>query len=196
LNINKEQKGRDSITYRGKNVPRIIASSNFCPDSTQDSDIRRWHVFTPSRFFNKSNTVEQHLGFKIFDYNASEWSAWLSFMIECCRMYLAEGLKPIDKWDYVNSKRANELEGDKLFIDLKEYIVGILNPVSNVGFDSYFITQNELTTSVNKLERINSNVKLIINSIAGELGFTVSEKKELSRKTKDYMKIRDIITKL
>jgi hypothetical protein len=188
LSVKVERKNVMAKNIEKTLTPRLILSSNYCPDSVDSSDERRFHIFNPTNFFNIDNHVCDYLGWFIFDYTEKEWSYWLSFMIECCKCYLKEGLNPINKWSYVKDKRKNELENSEKFVRLNNYITDYLQ--NQNGLNAPIELKYEtIFTDLHGINNITNYIREYIVNVAKDLDYNVEFKKCLSRKDSNYNKM-------
>lgn len=91
--ITIEKKQRDEIFIPFPESPKIVISSNFTIQGVDDSTRDRQFIIEFSDHYNKRNRPVYEFGKLFFDgWNAEEWRAFDSLMIECVQLYLKEGL--------------------------------------------------------------------------------------------------------
>jgi hypothetical protein len=140
-------KGVDTIKLPISESPKILITTNYTLKGSGGShDARKFEVEL-STFFNSKYTPIHYFGHKLFDsWNDEEWARFDSYMIQCIKKYLQNGLIDYDKISLplkklqteINIELHNQLQGlkfndwynyDKLFNDYN-------NTVGKYGFKS------------------------------------------------------------
>ena len=138
-------KGVDTIKLPISESPKILITTNYTLKGSGGShDARKFEVEL-STFFNSKYTPIHYFGHKLFDsWNNEEWARFDSYMIQCIKKYLQNGLIDYDKISLplkklqteINIELYNQLQGlkfndwynyDKLFNDYN-------NTVGKYGF--------------------------------------------------------------
>jgi hypothetical protein len=134
-------KGVDTIKLPISESPKILITTNYTLKGSGGShDARKFEVEL-STFFNSKYTPLHYFGHKLFDnWNAEEWARFDSYMIQCIKKYLQNGLMDYDKISLpikklqteINIELYNQLQGLK-FNDWYNYEKLFNDYNSNVG---------------------------------------------------------------
>lgn len=121
----------DGITIEKKNMnehyipfekaPKILITTNYAVEGTDDSSLDRQFVVEFSDYYNAKHKPSDDFSNLFFDeWNEEQWSAFDNFMAECCRYYLKHGLKP---YEYVNLNKKKLI--DSTSAEFEEFITSI-----------------------------------------------------------------------
>jgi len=91
--VTVERKGRDEVMTDYADSPKLLISTNYVVQGNGQSNERRRIDFEIAPHFNANHQPKDEFGKKFFeDWSAQEWAQFDSFMIDCCRLYMKEGL--------------------------------------------------------------------------------------------------------
>lgn len=91
--ITIEKKNKDAIKIPVSRSPKIVITTNYTIGGVGGSFDRRKFEIEFSSYFNANHTPEQEFGGLLFDgWDDSEWNMFYSFMINCLRYYMENGL--------------------------------------------------------------------------------------------------------
>lgn len=93
-----ESKGTDRTIIPFAEAPKIYMSTNFAfKDMQKDSHKRRMAIYELHRKFNARYQPKDEFKRNFFyDWDRAEWNRFYNFMLECARIYLAEGLLEVE----------------------------------------------------------------------------------------------------
>ncbi len=101
--ITVERKNQNEIIIPFQQSPKIIISSNYTIDGSDDSTLDRQFIIEFSDHYNKSHRPIDEFGHRFFDeWSNDEWNNFLNYMIGCLQLYLNNGLI---KCKHVNLER-------------------------------------------------------------------------------------------
>ncbi len=101
--ITVERKNQNEIIIPFQQSPKIIISSNYTIDGSDDSTLDRQFIIEFSDHYNKSHRPIDEFGHRFFDeWDSAEWNNFLNYMIGCLQLYLNKGLI---KCKHVNLER-------------------------------------------------------------------------------------------
>ena len=101
--ITVEKKNKDEIIIPFRQSPKIIISTNYTIEGSDDSTLDRQFTVEFSDHYNKSHRPIDEFGHRFFDeWNNAEWNAFFNYMIGCMQLYLKKGLI---ECGFVNLKR-------------------------------------------------------------------------------------------
>lgn len=107
--ITVEKKNQNEIIIPFQQSPKIIISTNYTIDGTDDSTLDRQFVVEFSDHYNRTNRPIDEFGHRFFDeWNNEEWNSFYNYMIGCLQLYLSKGLIPcvhinLEKKKLINS---------------------------------------------------------------------------------------------
>jgi hypothetical protein len=91
--ITIEKKNKDAIKIPVSRSPKIVITTNYTIGGVGGSFDRRKFEIEFSSYFNANHTPEQEFGGLLFDgWDDKEWNMFYSFMINCLRYYMENGL--------------------------------------------------------------------------------------------------------
>ena len=91
--ITVEKKNQNEIIIPFQQSPKIIISTNYTIDGTDDSTLDRQFVVEFSDHYNRTNRPIDEFGHRFFDeWNNEEWNSFYNYMISCLQLYLSKGL--------------------------------------------------------------------------------------------------------
>ncbi len=91
--ITVEKKNQNEIIIPFHQSPKIIISTNYTIEGSDDSTLDRQFVIEFSDHYNKSHRPIDEFGHRFFDeWNNDEWNNFLNYMIGCMQLYLNKGL--------------------------------------------------------------------------------------------------------
>lgn len=98
--ITVEKKNRDEFFIPFESAPKILITTNYSIDGTDDSTMDREFVVEFSDFYNKKHRPIDDFDKRFFDdWDKEEWLAFDNFMIRCAQFYLHHGLC---EYEFVN----------------------------------------------------------------------------------------------
>ena len=118
-----ERKNKEAFLIAPEKSPKFLLCSNSVLDTNGTSNKRRQFILELSPYYSKrvrSGTeepiVEEHGGyfFSNESWDATEWNNFYSFMIECIRFYLANGLVGCDSIN-VSANRLAQTTSEEFF---------------------------------------------------------------------------------
>jgi hypothetical protein len=101
--ITIEYKGKDSIKLDVTESPKIIITTNYTIKGDSASFNARKYEVEMSSYFNDKYTPMMEFGHELFnEWSEEEWNRFDNYMIECIKIYLANGLieMPLLNLDY------------------------------------------------------------------------------------------------
>ena len=91
--ITVEKKNQNEIIIPFHQSPKIIISTNYTIEGSDDSTLDRQFVIEFSDHYNKSHRPIDEFGHRFYDeWNNEEWNCFLNYMIGCLQLYLSKGL--------------------------------------------------------------------------------------------------------
>ncbi len=91
--ITVEKKNQNEIIIPFHQSPKIIISTNYTIDGSDDSALDRQFAIEFSDHYNKAHRPIDEFGHRFFDeWNNEEWNCFLNYMIDCMQIYLSKGL--------------------------------------------------------------------------------------------------------
>jgi len=91
--ITVEKKNQNEIIIPFHQSPKIIISTNYTIEGSDDSTLDRQFIIEFSDHYNKSHRPIDEFGHRFFDeWSNQEWNYFHNYMIGCLQLYLAEGL--------------------------------------------------------------------------------------------------------
>jgi len=99
---NVEKKNKEVFYIRPQDSPKLLLTSNSIVTGNGNTNERRQFIIEFSPYYSKlqRNGIKEpirHVHGCIFfdpdDWSSDEWNMFYSFMVDCCRLYLAEGLQ-------------------------------------------------------------------------------------------------------
>lgn len=88
-------KGKDTIKLSIEDSPKILITTNYTIKGKGGSHEARRFEVELSSYFNEKYTPIDEFGHKLFnDWDEMEWARFDSYMIECLKKYLKNGLMP------------------------------------------------------------------------------------------------------
>jgi hypothetical protein len=91
--ITVERKNQNEIIIPFHESPKIIISTNYTIEGTDDSTIDRQFIIEFSDHYNKSHRPIDEFGHRFFDeWSNEEWNNFHNYMIGCLQLYLNRGL--------------------------------------------------------------------------------------------------------
>ncbi len=91
--ITVEKKNQNEIIIPFHQSPKIIISTNYTIDGSDDSALDRQFVIEFSDHYNKTHRPIDEFGHRFFDeWTNDEWNCFLNYMIDCLQIYLSKGL--------------------------------------------------------------------------------------------------------
>ncbi len=91
--ITVEKKNQNEIIIPFHQSPKIIISTNYTIEGSDDSTLDRQFVVEFSDHYNKSHRPIDEFGHRFFDeWSNEEWNSFLNYMIGCLQLYLSKGL--------------------------------------------------------------------------------------------------------
>lgn len=106
-----EKKNQDSYYIPFEKSPKILITTNYSLDGSDDSSLDRQFVVEFSDYYNKKRRPIDEFGKLFFTgWNESEWNAFYNFMLGCVRYYLKECLV---EYDHVNLLQKQLIDSTK-----------------------------------------------------------------------------------
>jgi len=91
--ITVEKKNQNEIIIPFHQSPKIIISTNYTIEGSDDSTLDRQFVVEFSDHYNKAHRPIDEFGHRFFDeWSNEEWNSFLNYMIGCLQLYLKKGL--------------------------------------------------------------------------------------------------------
>lgn len=91
--ITVEKKNQNEIIIPFHQSPKIIISTNYTIEGSDDSTIDRQFVIEFSDHYNKIHRPIDEFGHRFYDeWSNEEWNCFLNYMIGCLQLYLCKGL--------------------------------------------------------------------------------------------------------
>ncbi len=91
--ITVEKKNQNEIIIPFHQSPKIIISTNYTIEGSDDSTLDRQFVIEFSDHYNKTHRPIDEFGHRFFDeWSNEEWNSFLNYMIGCLQLYLNKGL--------------------------------------------------------------------------------------------------------
>lgn len=98
--LNVEKKNQPEFHIPFEDAPKIIITTNYSVQGTDDSTLDRQFVVEFTDHYNKRFRPVNEFGHRFFDdWNEQEWLEFDNFMLGCVRYYLSEGLV---EYEHVN----------------------------------------------------------------------------------------------
>jgi hypothetical protein len=91
--ITVEKKNQNEIIIPFHQSPKIIISTNYTIEGSDDSTMDRQFVIEFSDHYNKAHRPIDEFGHRFYDeWSNDEWNYFLNYMIGCLQLYLSKGL--------------------------------------------------------------------------------------------------------
>ena len=91
--ITVERKNQNEIIIPFHQSPKIIISTNYTIDGSDDSTIDRQYIIEFSDHYNKAHRPIDEFGHRFFDeWGNGEWNSFHNYMIGCLQIFLNKGL--------------------------------------------------------------------------------------------------------
>ena len=91
--ITVEKKNQNEIIIPFHQSPKIIISTNYTIEGSDDSTLDRQFIIEFSDHYNKAHRPIDEFGHRFFDeWSNEEWNSFLNYMIGCLQLYLNKGL--------------------------------------------------------------------------------------------------------
>ncbi|KAF0153524.1 MAG: PriCT-2 domain-containing protein [Melioribacteraceae bacterium] len=91
--ITVEKKNQNEIIIPFHQSPKIIISTNYTIEGSDDSTMDRQFVIEFSDHYNKIHRPIDEFGHRFYDeWSNEEWNCFLNYMIGCLQLYLCKGL--------------------------------------------------------------------------------------------------------
>ena len=91
--ITVERKNQNEIIIPFQQSPKIIISTNYTIEGSDDSTLDRQFIIEYSDHYNKSHRPIDEFGHRFFDeWSNEEWNNFHNYMIGCLQLYLDKGL--------------------------------------------------------------------------------------------------------
>ncbi|MCL5031407.1 MAG: bifunctional DNA primase/polymerase [Bacteroidetes bacterium] len=91
--ITVEKKNQNEIIIPFHQSPKIIISTNYTIEGSDDSALDRQFVVEFSDHYNKAHRPIDEFGHRFFDeWSNDEWNSFINYMIGCLQLYLSKGL--------------------------------------------------------------------------------------------------------
>lgn len=91
--ITVEKKKQNEIIIPFHQSPKIIISTNYTIEGSDDSTLDRQFVVEFSDHYNKAHRPIDEFNHRFFDeWSNEEWNSFLNYMIGCLQLYLSKGL--------------------------------------------------------------------------------------------------------
>lgn len=91
--ITVEKKNQNEIIIPFHQSPKIIISTNYTIEGSDDSTLDRQFVVEFSDHYNKAHRPIDEFGHRFYDeWCNEEWNCFLNYMIGCLQLYLSKGL--------------------------------------------------------------------------------------------------------
>ncbi len=91
--ITVEKKNQNEIIIPFHQSPKIIISTNYTIEGSDDSTLDRQFVVEFSDHYNKAHRPIDEFGHRFYDeWSNEEWNCFLNYMIGCLKLYLSKGL--------------------------------------------------------------------------------------------------------
>ena len=115
LSVEKKNKAEFYIPY--ERSPKILIATNYSIEGNDDSSQDRQFVVEFTDFYNRNHKPEHDFKKLFFEeWDEEEFNRFDSFMLECCQLYLKEGLV---EYEYVNLKKKKLI--DSTCVEFAEY---------------------------------------------------------------------------
>lgn len=119
MTIEKKNMNEHYIPF--EKAPKILITTNYAVEGTDDSSLDRQFVVEFSDYYNAKHKPSDDFKHLFFDeWNEEQWAAFDNFMADCCRYYLKHGLKP---YEYVNLNKKKLI--DSTSSEFEEFITSI-----------------------------------------------------------------------
>ncbi len=106
-----EKKNQDSYYIPFEKSPKILITTNFSLDGSDDSSLDRQFVIEFSDYYNKKRRPIDEFGKLFFTgWNENEWNAFDNFMLGCVQLFLKEGLI---EYDHINLLQKQLIDSTK-----------------------------------------------------------------------------------
>lgn len=91
--IEVDKKGIGSVMIDFEDSPKVVITTNYALRGEGNSHERRRHEIEISQYYNSTHTPFDDFKRMMFiDWDKSEWQRFDSFIVECCRYFLKNGL--------------------------------------------------------------------------------------------------------
>jgi len=156
-----EKKGKDSITLAFEDAPKFYISTNTTLKGGGDSNKRRQQIIEFDNFFNAEHSPVDEFGHMFFyDWDANEFSRFYTYMIDCIKFYLKNGLIDFPLENYEINKLI-DTAGEEFIDYMNEEVLDQLKLKqefdNKVLFDNY-ISKNKHREKT-QIKTFNKNVK-------------------------------------
>lgn len=133
--IGVEKKGKDEIYYEYSDSPKVGVSTNYALRGGGNSHDRRKLELEISQHYNKENTPFKEFGGMMFDeWDDLQWLQFDNYMIQCCQLYLREGLIQQKLINLPEKRLMAELSNE--FADFIDE--NLLKPGENIARTAYY----------------------------------------------------------
>ena len=103
--ITVERKNQNEIIIPFHQSPKIIISTNYTIDGSDDSTLDRQFIIEFSDHYNKSHRPIDEFGHRFFDeWSNEEWNSFYNYMIGCLQIYLCKGLVQCEHVNLIKKK--------------------------------------------------------------------------------------------
>lgn len=117
LSVEKKNKDKYSIPF--EDSPKVLVTTNYAISGIGASFRRRLYEFEISQRFNDIYTPFEAYGRPFFNgWTIKEWDMFYSLLMECCRLYLSEGVKLSTPINLIFKKLINQLP--KQFVEFMQ----------------------------------------------------------------------------
>jgi VirE N-terminal domain len=126
------KKGKDAITLSFADSPKIYISTNQSMRGDGNSHSRRQQIIEFSDYFIKVDPIEEFKHRFFYDWDASEWTAFYSFMVDCIQKFLQDGLIAFPIENYEHNKLV-DMAGEEFIDHMNEHFCNDEGEFINVG---------------------------------------------------------------
>jgi hypothetical protein len=115
--ITVEKKNKNEIIIPFHKSPKILISTNYSIEGSDDSTMDRQFVVEFSDYYNKNHKPIDEFGHRFFnEWSNEEWNYFFNYMIGCLQIYLSKGLI---QCSFINYKRKKLI--DSTCLEFVEY---------------------------------------------------------------------------
>ncbi len=101
--ITVEKKNQNEIIIPFHQSPKVLISTNYTIDGSDDSTLDRQFVIEFSDHYNRSHSPIKEFGHRFFDeWSNEDWNSYFNYMVGCFQIYLQKGLI---QYNHVNLER-------------------------------------------------------------------------------------------
>lgn len=156
-----EKKGKDSITLPFEDAPKFYISTNTTLKGSGESNKGRQQIIEFDNYFNTDHTPAKEFGRMFFyDWDQSEYAKFYTYMIDCVKYYLENGLIDFPLENYEINKLI-DTAGEEFVDYMNEVVLDQLEHKKEFDLHAMyeaFISQNK-NREKTQIKTFNKNVK-------------------------------------